>query len=125
MEQTELPDQAYFESLERQVWNALFVGDGGADAVLLDDGFLGVYSDGFAGKSDHVGQLKNGPTVCQFTISDVRMIAMGDDHVLLSYRADFKRVNELRGEAMYVSSVWRKMLDHWRNIFSQDTPASD
>ena len=125
MEHTELPDQAYFENLEKQVWNALVAGDGSADAALLDDGFLGVYSDGFAEKSGHVGQLQNGPTVRQFTMSDVRMATMGSDHVLLSYRADFCRVNSLTDEVMYVSSVWRKTFEIWRNIFSQDTPASD
>ena len=48
-------------ALERQVWDALVTGDINADAALLCDSFLGVYSDGFAQKADHTGQLISGP----------------------------------------------------------------
>ena len=110
---------------ETRVWEALVCGDRQADEAALDDGFLGVYSDGFAGKADHVQQLAHGPTMKSFELSDQRVMPLGDDHAVLSYRAEFQRMNCTEPEAMYVSSIWRRSKQGWINIFSQDTPALD
>ncbi|MFK7835246.1 MAG: DUF4440 domain-containing protein [Sulfitobacter sp.] len=110
---------------ETRVWDALVSGDKAADAGHLSDRFLGVYSDGFAGKADHAGQLDNGPTVLSYTLADHKIMAFGENHALLSYRATFRRVGQDRSEMMYVSSVWERMPDGWINVFSQDTPAQE
>lgn len=107
---------------EKTVWDALVSGDIADDAKALDDGFLGVYSDGFATKTDHTGQLENGPTVDSYALTDTRVMALGSDHAMLSYRAVFRRKGRAGKEVMYVSSIWRRDADQWRNIFSQDTP---
>jgi hypothetical protein len=44
--------------LETMVWDALQRGDADADSRLLSDDFLGVYSSGFAGRSDHAGPTR-------------------------------------------------------------------
>jgi hypothetical protein len=105
------------------VWEALVRGDAQADDAALDDKFLGVYSDGFSGKIDHVQQLANGPTVAAYELSDLRVLPLGKDHAVLSYRALFLRRRHTAPEAMYVSSIWQRTKQGWINVFSQDTPA--
>jgi len=128
---TQIQDQnsAVLEALtkcEDQVWQALVRGDPEADAAALDDDFLGVYPDGFAQKSDHVAQLENGPTVRDYTLGDVRVLVLGGDHAVLSYRAEYRRHGQDAVEVMFVSSIWRRkgagMDTGWINVFSQDTP---
>jgi hypothetical protein len=110
---------------ELKVWDALVCGDRQADEAALDDGFLGVYPDGFAGKGDHVQQLAGGPTVKSYQLSKLRVMSLGGDHAVLSYRAEFLRQGRAEPEAMYVSSIWRRAEQGWINVFSQDTPATD
>ena len=110
--------------LETMVWDALQRGDADADRRLLADDFLGVYSSGFAGRNDHAGQLEGGPTVASFELHEPRMLELGDDHMLLSYRADYQRLVggvAQPGETMYVSSLWSRRAGEWVNVFSQDT----
>lgn len=110
-------------ALETAVWQALVAGDPAADRALLAADFLGVYPDGFAGRDAHVAQLAGGPTVLEFRLSEVRLVALGGDHALLAYRADYRRPGGTAEEAMYVASVWRRTAAGWVNVFSQDTPA--
>ena len=111
------------EKYERRVWDALVSGDQKADAALLHHSFLGVYPDGFADRTDHSGQLDNGPTIRSYTLHDIRTKRLGNDHTLISYRAKFQRLSRDEAEVMYVSSIWRAQAGGWINIFSQDTPA--
>jgi hypothetical protein len=115
-----------FVRLETAVWQALVDGDAAADAALLTDDFLGVYPTGFAGRADHAGQLAAGPTVVSFDLSEARLLAISDDAVLLSYRADSRSAAGTahpEPTAMYVSSLWIHRDGRWQNLFSQDTPA--
>jgi hypothetical protein len=112
---------------ETEVWEALVRGDADADARLLPDDFLGVYSIGFAGKDLHVQQLAHGPTVAEYRMLDPRLITLTDEHVLLCYRAEW-RVPSAAPDAfasMYVSSLWSRRGGEWLNVFSQDCVASD
>jgi hypothetical protein len=115
--------------LETAVWEALVDGDAEADAQLLTEDFLGVYPNGFAGRDDHAGQLAGGPTVQRFAVSDARLVVVSDTAVLLVYRATYERPARREGEqpveeSMYVSSLWCERDGTWRNVFSQDTPAT-
>jgi len=109
---------------ETAVWEALVLGDAGADAAMLSAGFLGVYPDGFAGRDSHTGQLSGGPTVAAYELTEARVMRLGPDHALLAYRARYQRVGRSVGEEMYVSSIWQREGDGWLNVFSQDTPAT-
>jgi hypothetical protein len=112
-------------ALEQEVWRALVAGDPASDERLLSDDFLGVYQAGYAGRGEHVEQLADGPTVCSFELSEVRMLAISDLAALLVYRADYVRADEDgEREAMYVSSLWCVRGGRWVNVFSQDTPAT-
>lgn len=115
-----------FIQLESKVWDALRRGDAEEDARLLAADFLGVYPSGFASRSDHVGQLANGPTVADFELHEARMLVLSEDDVLLCYRADWHRFTTDKSgddESMYISSLWSKRSGEWLNVFSQDTPA--
>jgi hypothetical protein len=113
--------------LETKVWDALRRGDAEEDARLLAEDFVGVYPSGFADRSDHAGQLANGPTVADFELHHARLLVVSANDVLLSYRAEYHRLsNGQRGaaESMYVSSLWSQRSGRWVNVFSQDTPAT-
>ena len=115
-----------FIELETNVWDALRRGDAEEDARLLAEDFLGVYPSGFANRSDHAGQLANGPTVADFELLEARLTVLSDNDVLLSYRAEWHRLNNgVRGagESMYVSSLWSRRSGRWVNTFSQDSPS--
>src|SRR5690349_11578725 len=82
----------FFVDLERQVWDALARGDASADRDLLGSDFVGVYPSGFADRTDHAGELVDGPTVAAYVIADARVIQVNESAVLLCYRADYRRV---------------------------------
>ena len=114
---------AGLRTCETGVWQALVDGNAKADAAALHSDFLGVYSDGFANKADHVQQLDAGPTIARFELADYRVMPLGADHAVLSYKAVFRRCGRDADEAMYVSSIWQRNTGGWINVFSQDTPA--
>jgi hypothetical protein len=119
-------DVNFFLELETRVWSALVSGDMAGDENLLADNFLGVYSSGMAGKAEHVGQLKDGPTVATYSLSDAGIKVLAEDVVLLAYLAHWTRgekdgVN--KQETMYVTSIWQQIDGVWLNVFSQDTQA--
>lgn len=116
-------DIADFVALEAAVWEALRRGDADADRALLTEDFLGVYPSGFAGRDDHAADLADGPTVHEYAIDDARLTVLGDDHVLLSYRAVSRRSADAEPETQYISSLWSRRDGRWLNVFSQDTPA--
>ncbi len=115
-----------FLELENLVWDALQSGDREKDANMLWDNFLGVYDSGFAEKSEHCGQLDNGPTVSSYSLSEARILVLSEDVVLLSYLAKLRPISNGRvgkPEKMYVSSIWSLIDGNWQNVFSQDTRA--
>jgi len=120
------PELEFFVHLESSVWEALVSGDAGVDESLLADNFLGVYSTGFAGRDEHVGQLVSGPTVQSYSLSNSRVMHLCPDTVVLSYLATWSRhgsESPARQERMFISSIWQQQHGVWRNVFSQDTKA--
>ncbi len=116
-----------FIQLESAVWEALVGGDAVADGRLLAPDFVGLYPTGFAAREDHVGQLRDGPTVADFQISEARLLVLSETAVVLAYRAEYRRAgrhSSSEREAMYVCSIWCERDGEWVNVFSQDTPAS-
>lgn len=111
-------------ALEESVWQALLTGDMAADKQALHAEFLGVYPSGFATRQDHMDQLKQGPSIASYRLSQTRLLQLGPAYVCLCYHARFTRINAEAEEAMYVSSIWQRAGQGWVNIFSQDTPES-
>jgi len=92
---------------------------------LLCPEFIGVYPTGFAGRDDHADQLNQGPSVELYSLSEARVLPVGTDHAMLCYLAKYTRPGMAQSEAMYVSSLWQRHEQGWRNLFSQDTLVSD
>jgi hypothetical protein len=123
----EEPGLDFFVALETQVWEALVNGDPDADRALLTSDFLGVYTTGFANRSEHAAQLANGPTMASYAIRESRLVRVSPTNVLLCYRADYQSIQEGRPageESMFISSLWTERDGRWMNSFSQDTPAA-
>lgn len=116
-------DVNFFLELETRVWSALTSGDITSDEKLLADDFLGVYSSGTAGKAEHAGQLRDGPTVAAYSLSNARTQVLAEGVVLLTYLAYWTRGGANKQETMYVTSIWRQSDGVWLNVFSQDTQA--
>ena len=79
------------------------------------------------GTEQHVSQLKNGPTVLSYELTCPRLVELGENRVLLTYKAMWIRLKDgvaAPQEDMFVSSVWEYRANRWLNIFSQDTPAA-
>ena len=111
-------------NLEKEVWQGLVSGDKSVDARLLSDDFLGVYASGFSNKQEHMEQLDGGPSVDCYELTDVRLKTLRSDTVLLSYLALYTRSAEVPFEnasKMYISSIWKRVEDGWKNTFSQDS----
>lgn len=119
-------DVDFFVQLESNVWAALASGDVAADEQLLAEDFLGVYSSGFAGRAEHVGQLTSGPTVRSYALSQARICVLAEDLVILSYLATWSpqgSASHTMPERTFISSIWKAQDGVWQNIFSQDTKA--
>lgn len=118
-------DIEFFVAIERQVWEALKLGDAAADARLLADDFLGVYESGVSGKGEHVAQLSGGPIVAHYAMSSPRLIRLGPSAVLLSYTATWRATADAPDaqRVEYISSIWERRGMNWVNTFSQDTTA--
>ena len=115
-----------FIALESQVWNAFVAGDAEADARVLADNFIGVYSTGFTGKQAHCAPLRNGPLARRYEIREPQILVLSESLVMLLYLAVWERASgssDSVPEKMYISSLWQNADGHWKNVFSQDTKA--
>jgi hypothetical protein len=124
--QPEAPTVQQFVTLESQVWEAFVAGDAQADARVLADNFIGVYSTGFSNRAEHCSALRNGPIAQRYEIQDPRILVLSDSLVMLMYLAVWERANSAPGRVpkkMYISSLWQNADGHWKNVFSQDTKA--
>ncbi|KIC09999.1 hypothetical protein RA19_12580 [Leisingera sp. ANG-M1] len=119
---TDGPQLAAFLALETKVWDALVAGDPEADGQMLSADFLGVYPSGFSGKDGHCEQLRDGPVMAEYRLSEAQIRLIAQDAVLLCYRADYKPADGLDWKAMLISSLWEQRENGWINSFSQDTP---
>lgn len=113
-------DLSFFVALEREVWEALQRGDAAADARLLAEKFLGVYDSGFESKAEHVARAAKGPVVSRFELEAPRLLRVSPELALLAYRARWTD-GAGKSRAAYISSLWERAAEGWRNIFSQDT----
>ena len=122
----ERPTLQQLVALESQVWDAFVAGDADADARVLADNFIGVYSTGFASRAEHCAPLRNGPIAQRYEIRDPKILVLSDSLVMLLYLAVWERANAVLNsvaEKMYISSLWQRADGNWKNVFSQDTTA--
>lgn len=116
-------DVEFFLALEERVWRAQVSGDAAAEREVLPADFLGVDTGGFADLETHLDELADGPITAQYALSEARLLRLGEDAVLLSYRADARAPGAEAEERFYITSLWQRREGRWWNTFSQDTPA--
>lgn len=120
----ESDDVQFFLALEERVWQAQVSGDVAAEREVLPGDFLGVDVNGFADLETHLAQLEDGPITARYALSEARLLRLGDDAVLLSYRADARAPGSEDEESFYITSLWQRREGRWWNTFSQDTPGT-
>ena len=117
-------DVQFFLALEEQVWQAQVSGDAAAEREVLPADFLGVTGGGFADLERHLDELADGPITARYALSQARLLRLGEDAVLLSYRADARAPGAVHEERFYISALWQRREGRWWNTFSQDTPGT-
>ncbi|KIC20886.1 nuclear transport factor 2 family protein [Leisingera sp. ANG-Vp] len=122
--QTGGPLLADILALETRVWEALVQGDPEADGQMLSEDFLGVYPSGFSDKAGHCDQLRDGPVMAEYRLSNSRLCLITEGAVLLSYHAAYRPAGSEDWKAMLISSLWERHATGWLNTFSQDTPVN-
>ena len=117
-------DVQFFLALEERVWQAQVSGDAAAEREVLPEDFLGVDTGGFNDLERHLAQLADGPITAQYALSEARLLRLGEDAALLSYRAYARSPGAEVEEVFYISSLWQRREGRWWNTFSQDTPGA-
>jgi len=110
-----------FINLEKKIWEAFINGNYEQDLRYLDNNFLGVYSSGYSNRTEHAEPLKKSPIAIKYEMSDIKLLHLADNCYLLAYYVEWVRKSNNQTEKMYVSSIWQKVENQWKNTFSQDS----
>ena len=112
------------KDLETEMWRANREGDGAFyDRVLRDDTVL-VSKYGVVGKADIVPNItKNENPYLRTDLSDFKVVPVGADSALITYRAE---VTALVGDAeqtfqVLATSVYARSGDQWQSMFHQQS----
>jgi ketosteroid isomerase-like protein len=109
---------------ERAGLEALKIGDVAAFGATIAEDAVFVDASGPAGKAQVVKNVA-GFRLRDFTMSDIRFVALSADTGLIVYVADESGISHGREFSLkvYVSSIWRKKSGKWLCEFSQETAA--
>lgn len=96
------------------------------DEALAED-FHEIASDGELHTKAEVMPLLNDVKIEDYTLSDFKVLPIGDQCAILTYRAEIKA--SYRGQyfppRLYMSSVWVRRQGSWRLTFHQATPVPE
>jgi hypothetical protein len=111
-------------NLETEMWRANREGDGAFyDRVVREDALL-VSKSGVVGKADIVPNItKNENPYLRTDLSDVKVLRIGADSALVTYKAAVTALitgSEVPFEVL-ATSVYARAGDEWRNVFHQQT----
>lgn len=96
---------------------------GGADqyrAHLVDDAVVIIPSQPLS-KADTVAAMEQGPGWDEFSIYEPRLLEIGDDGAVLTYRFTGRRVDDQDYEALMTSANSRNE-GSWKLVLHQQTP---
>jgi ketosteroid isomerase-like protein len=109
---------------ERAELDSLKTGDMTAFANFLADDAVFVDAQGAAGKAEVVKNTA-GFRLREYTMTDVRFVALSADSGLIAYR--MTETGTSHGKEftakVYVSALWLKRGEKWMCVFSQETAA--
>jgi hypothetical protein len=110
--------------LETEMWRANREGDGAFyDRVLRDDAIV-VSKYGVAGKAEAVPLItKNENPYLKTDLSDLRVLPIGADSALITYRAEVTALIAGAEQTFQVlaTSVYARVDDAWRSVFHQQS----
>ncbi|MFI5117760.1 MAG: nuclear transport factor 2 family protein [Terriglobales bacterium] len=109
---------------ERAELESLRTGDMAAFANFLADDAVFLDAAGAAGKAEVVKNTA-GFRLREYTMTDVRFVALAADSGLIAYRMAETGTSHGKEFAakVYVSALWLKRGDRWVCVFSQETAA--
>src|SRR5215216_4097349 len=117
------PTQADIEAKERQVYDAIKAKNWDAFGGLLADDFSLVVSDGVHDKAQTLEGVKQ-YNLTEYTISDVRLLKVDADLVVLTYTMNEKTSNdgkETQAKPYRASSAWVSRGGKWLNAYHQES----
>ncbi|MDT5296688.1 MAG: hypothetical protein QOJ76_3568 [Acidobacteriota bacterium] len=120
--------QADIEAKERQAWEALKAKNRDAFAAMLSDDFVYVMSDGsVSNKAQTVEDIKK-YDLTEYTLSDVRLVKVDADAVVLTYTATEKGTYDGKansGKPARLSSAWLNRNGTWALAYHQESEVAE
>ena len=109
--------------MEQRFWK----GDAAFYREHLIEGALMVFAEpvGVLTKEETVDAIAAGPRWAEVAFDAVHTVRLGDDAVLLTYRATARRSGDGSDYTALTSSVYVRRDSSWRLAFHQQTPSGD
>jgi len=116
-------------ALEEQQWKANREADGEFYRRYCADDFIIVSTFGVLTKDQVLAQFERGNVnpFLRTDMEDPRVLVLGEDSALLSYKETIEASVDAEGGArrtfsIYATTVYRRTSDGWRFVFHQQTP---
>jgi len=91
---------------------------------LAEDALL-VWSAGVQDKEACVASIRTHAAFQKFDIAEPRVVTLGDDSAVLTYKATWQHEGDDHGESGYMSTAYVRRPGGWRLAFLQSTPIAD
>jgi hypothetical protein len=110
--------------LERRGWEALTSPDGAAFyAEVLSDDAVMVFPDTVLTRQESLSAIAGAAPWSSFSLEDVRVLPVGTEGGIITYRAVANRGAESTYDAV-MTSVYAKRAGAWRLVLHQQTPSA-
>jgi len=115
-------------ALEKSAWEAWKTKDAKFWDGFLSDKYVGAGPNGKIGKADSIKMMGDDKTeVKSYAMSDEQMQMLGNDAVLLTYKADqdFTENGKPGPKNVWAASVFVREGDKWKNAYHYEVTAAD
>ncbi|GGL51470.1 nuclear transport factor 2 family protein [Planomonospora parontospora] len=109
--------------LEEKGWAAIAVGNGEFYRELVTDRTICVEPDGLQTGHELADDIEaNKSPFEEYTLDDVRTLALGTEAGLITYRATIRLKGTDLSFQIYMASVYERSGNAWKLVFHQQTP---
>lgn len=110
-------------ALEKRVWEATKKKDTKTLRKLCVEEYCAILSDGTQLTRDEICDLLPIVEISSYSMSDVRLISLGSDAAILTYKAKSQTIilGEKVDEETRIASTWTRRNGEWQNVFYQET----